>query len=214
VKNNRNIPPATVQRLPLYLQCLEHLDNNSVGISSKKIAEIAKVNDAQVRRDLSYLGTLGTRGVGYNVLNLRKQLELELGLVDGLSAIIIGIGNLGSALAEYEGFKEKGFKIVGLFDSDSNKIDKKIGKLTVKHLSEIKDISLKYNVAIGIITTPERVAEEIADKLIDCGIKSILNFAPTMLKNKPGIQIRSVDLSQELQILSYYLDREALKVTQ
>ncbi len=214
MKNNTNIPPATVQRLPLYLQCLEHLDTNSVGISSKKIAEIAKVNDAQVRRDLSYLGTLGTRGVGYNVLNLRKQLELELGLVDGLSAIIIGIGNLGSALAEYEGFKEKGFKIVGLFDSDSNKIDKKIGKLTVKHLSEIKDISLKYNVAIGIITTPERVAEEIAYKLIDCGIKSILNFAPTMLKNKPGIQIRSVDLSQELQILSYYLDREALKVTQ
>ena len=214
MKNNTNIPPATVQRLPLYLQCLEQLDANSVGISSKKIAEIAKVNDAQVRRDLSYLGTLGTRGVGYNVLNLRKQLELELGLVDGLSAIIIGIGNLGSALAEYEGFKEKGFKIVGLFDSDSNKIDKKIGKLTVKHLSEIKDISLKYNVAIGIITTPERVAEEIADKLIVCGIKSILNFAPTMLKNKPGIQIRSVDLSQELQILSYYLDREALKVTQ
>jgi len=214
VKNNTKIPPATVQRLPLYLHCLEQLDTNSVGISSKKIAEIAKVNDAQVRRDLSYLGTLGTRGVGYNVLNLRKQLELELGLVDGLSAIIIGIGNLGSALAEYEGFKEKGFKIVGLFDSDSNKIDKKIGKLTVKHLSEIKDISLKYNVAIGIITTPERVAEEIADKLIDCGIKSILNFAPTMLKNKPGIQIRSVDLSQELQILSYYLDREALKVTQ
>ena len=214
MKNNTKIPPATVQRLPLYLHCLEQLDTNSVGISSKKIAEIAKVNDAQVRRDLSYLGTLGTRGVGYNVLNLRKQLELELGLVDGLSAIIIGIGNLGSALAEYEGFKEKGFKIVGLFDSDSNKIDKKIGKLTVKHLSEIKDISLKYNVAIGIITTPERVAEEIADKLIDCGIKSILNFAPTMLKNKPGIQIRSVDLSQELQILSYYLDREALKVTQ
>ncbi len=214
MKNNTKIPPATVQRLPLYLHCLEQLDTNSVGISSKKIAEIAKVNDAQVRRDLSYLGTLGTRGVGYNVLNLRKQLELELGLVDGLSAIIIGIGNLGSALAEYEGFKEKGFKIVGLFDSDSNKIDKKIGKLTVKHLSEIKDISLEYNVAIGIITTPERVAEEIADKLIDCGIKSILNFAPTMLKNKPGIQIRSVDLSQELQILSYYLDREALKVTQ
>jgi redox-sensing transcriptional repressor len=212
VKNNTNIPPATVQRLPLYLHCLEQLDINSVGISSKKIAEIAKVNDAQVRRDLSYLGTLGTRGVGYDILTLRKQLELELGLVDGLSAIIIGIGNLGSALAEYGGFKEKGFKIVGLFDSDSKKIDKKIGKLTVKNLSEIKDTCEKYNVAIGIITTPEKVAEEVSDKLIDCGIKSILNFAPTMLKNKPGIQIRSVDLSQELQILSYYLDREALKI--
>jgi len=210
VKNN--IPKATVQRLPLYLQCLEQLDTNSVGISSKKIAEIAKVNDAQVRRDLSYLGTLGTRGVGYNILTLRKQLELELGLVDGLSAIIIGIGNLGSALAEYGGFKEKGFKIVGLFDSDSNKLHKQIGNLAVKPLSEIKDTCEKYNVAIGIITTPEKVAEEIAEKLIDCGIKSILNFAPVMLKNKPGIQIRSVDLSQELQILSYYLDRQPLKI--
>jgi redox-sensing transcriptional repressor len=212
VKNNTNIPPATVQRLPLYLQCLEQLDTNSVGISSKKIAEIAKVNDAQVRRDLSYLGTLGTRGVGYDILTLRKQLELELGLVDGLSAIIIGIGNLGSALAEYEGFKEKGFKIVGLFDSDSKKLNKQIGSLAVKPLSEMKNTCEKYNVSIGIIATPEKVAEEIADKLIDCGIKSILNFAPIMLKNKSGIQIRSVDLSQELQILSYYLDREHLKV--
>jgi len=212
VKNNTNIPPATVQRLPLYLHCLEQLDINSVGISSKKIAEIAKVNDAQVRRDLSYLGTLGTRGVGYDILTLRKQLELELGLVDGLSAIIIGIGNLGSALAEYEGFKEKGFKIVGLFDSDSKKLNKQIGNLAVKPLSEIKNTCEKYNVAIGIIATPEKSAEEIADNLIDCGIKSILNFAPIMLKNKSGIQIRSVDLSQELQILSYYLDREPLKV--
>ena len=212
MKNNRNIPPATVQRLPLYLQCLEQLDNNSIGISSKKIAEIAKVNDAQVRRDLSYLGTLGTRGVGYDVLTLRKQLELELGLADGLSAIIIGVGNLGSALAEYGGFKEKGFKIVGLFDSDSKKLNKQIGSLAIKPLSEIKNTCEKYNVSIGIIATPEKVAEEIADKLIDSGIKSILNFAPIMLKNKPGIQIRSVDLSQELQILSYYLDREGLTI--
>ena len=212
MKNNTNIPPATVQRLPLYLQCLEQLDTNSVGVSSKKIAEIAKVNDAQVRRDLSYLGTLGTRGVGYDIITLRKQLELELGLVDGLSAIIVGIGNLGSALAEYGGFKEKGFKIVGLFDEDTKKLNKQIAGLTVSPLSEMKNICEKYNVAIGIIATPEEVAEEIADKLVDCEIKSILNFAPAMLKNKPGIQIRSVDLSQELQILSYYLDRKPLKV--
>ena len=212
MKNNTSIPKATVQRLPLYLQCLDQLDDNSVGISSKKIAEIAKVNDAQVRRDLSYLGTLGTRGVGYDVITLRKQLELELGLVDGLSAIIVGIGNLGSALAEYGGFKEKGFKIVGLFDEDTKKLNKQIAGLTVSPLSEMKNICEKYNVAIGIIATPEEVAEEIANKLVDCEIKSILNFAPAMLKNKPGIQIRSVDLSQELQILSYYLDRKPLKV--
>lgn len=214
MKNNTNIPPATVQRLPLYLQCLDQIDTNSVGISSKKIAEIAKVNDAQVRRDLSYLGTLGTRGVGYDVITLRKQLELELGLVDGLSAIIVGIGNLGSALAEYGGFKEKGFKIVGLFDEDTKKLNKQIAGLTVNPLSKMKDVCDKYNVAIGIIATPEEVAEEIAHKLMDSGIKSILNFAPAMLKNKPGIQIRSVDLSQELQILSYYLDRKPLKVSE
>ena len=144
MKNNTNIPPATVQRLPLYLQCLDQIDTNSVGISSKKIAEIAKVNDAQVRRDLSYLGTLGTRGVGYDVITLRKQLELELGLVDGLSAIIIGIGNLGSALAEYGGFKEKGFKIVGLFDEDTKKLNKQIAGLTVNPISKMKDVCEKY----------------------------------------------------------------------
>ena len=211
VKNYRKIPPATVQRLPLYLQCLEQIDDNAVGISSKKIAEIAKVNDAQVRRDLSYLGTLGTRGVGYDILTLRKQIELELGLVDGLSAIIVGIGNLGSALAEYQGFNEKGFKIIGLFDSDPTKLNKKIGELEIKPLSQMKETCEKYNVSIGIIATPEKVAERIAEQLINSGIKSILNFAPIRLKNKPGIQIRSVDLSQELQILSYYLDRESIK---
>ena len=214
MKENKKIPPATVKRLPLYLQCLDQLNNDDTGISSGKLAELAKVNDAQVRRDLSYLGTLGTRGVGYDVSTLRNQLQLELGLVEGWSAVIVGIGNLGSALAHYGGFKEKGFKIVGLFDEDPKKLNKQIAGLTVNPISKMKDVCEKYNVAIGIIATPEEVAEEIADKLVDCGIKSILNFAPAMLKNKPGIQIRSVDLSQELQILSYYLDRKPLKVSE
>ena len=212
MKINSNIPPATVKRLPLYLQCLEQIDKATGGISSKKIAEIVKVNDAQVRRDLSYLGTLGTRGVGYDVSKLRNQIELELGLVDGWTAIIVGIGNLGSALAHYGGFKERGFKIVGLFDTDPKKIGKQLAGLTVKPLHEMKEICAKYNVAIGIIATPEKVAESIADDLEVCGIKSILNFAPVLLKNKPGMQIRSVDLSQELQILSYYLERPSLKI--
>ena len=99
MKENKKIPPATVKRLPLYLQCLDQLNNDDIGISSGRLAELAKVNDAQVRRDLSYLGTLGTRGVGYDVSTLRNQLQLELGLVEGWSAVIVGIGNLGSALA-------------------------------------------------------------------------------------------------------------------
>ena len=211
VKDNRKIPPATVKRLPLYLQCLDQIDSNSIGISSKNLADLAKVNDAQVRRDLSYLGTLGTRGVGYDIKTLRNQLQLELGLVEGWSAVIVGVGNLGSALAHYGGFKDKGFGVVGLFDDDPKKINSQVAGLVVTPLSKMEEYCKKYNVAIGIIATPGEYAQGVADQLIDCGVRSILNFAPILLKNIKDVQIRSVDLSQELQILSYYLDRPILK---
>ena len=211
VKENRKIPPATVKRLPLYLQCLDQIDSNSIGISSKNLADLAKVNDAQVRRDLSYLGTLGTRGVGYDIKTLRNQLQLELGLVEGWSAVIVGVGNLGSALAHYGGFKDKGFGVVGLFDDDPKKINSQVAGLVVTPLSKMEEYCKKYNVAIGIIATPGEYAQGVADQLIDCGVRSILNFAPILLKNIKDVQIRSVDLSQELQILSYYLDRPILK---
>ena len=211
MKENKKIPPATVKILPLYLQCLDQVDQDAIGISSKKLAELAKVNDAQVRRDLSYLGTLGTRGVGYDVSTLRNQLQLELGLVEGWSAVIVGVGNLGSALAHYGGFKDKGFGVVGLFDDDPKKINSQVAGLVVKPLIELQDYCNKFNVAIGIIATPGEFAQAVADDLINCGVRSILNCAPVLLKNVKDVQIRSVDLSQELQILSYYLDRPILK---
>jgi redox-sensing transcriptional repressor len=211
VKDNKKIPPATVKRLPVYLQCLDLIDSDSIGISSKNLAELAKVNDAQVRRDLSYLGTLGTRGVGYDIKTLRNQLQLELGLVEGWSAVIVGVGNLGSALAHYGGFKDKGFGVVGLFDDDPKKINSQVAGLVVTPLSKMEEYCKKYNVAIGIIATPGEYAQGVADLLINCGVRSILNFAPVLLKNVKDVQIRSVDLSQELQILSYYLDRPILK---
>jgi redox-sensing transcriptional repressor len=211
VKENRKIPPATVKRLPLYLQCIDQIDSDSIGISSKNLADLAKVNDAQVRRDLSYLGTLGTRGVGYDIKTLRNQLQLELGLVEGWSAVIVGVGNLGSALAHYGGFKDKGFGVVGLFDDDPKKINSQVAGLVVTPLNKMEEYCKKYNVAIGIIATPGEYAQSVADQLIDCGVRSILNFAPVLLKNVKDVQIRSVDLSQELQILSYYLDRPILK---
>ena len=211
VKENRKIPPATVKRLPLYLQCLDQIDSDSIGISSKNLADLAKVNDAQVRRDLSYLGTLGTRGVGYDIKTLRNQLQLELGLVEGWSAVIVGVGNLGSALAHYGGFKDKGFGVVGLFDDDPKKINSQVAGLVVTPLIKMEEYCKKYNVAIGIIATPGEYAQGVADQLIECGVRSILNFAPVLLKNVKDVQIRSVDLSQELQILSYYLDRPILK---
>jgi redox-sensing transcriptional repressor len=211
VKENKRIPPATVKRLPLYLQCLEQINPDEIGVSSKKLAELTKLNDAQVRRDLSYLGTLGTRGVGYDIATLRNQLQLELGLVEGWSAVIVGVGNLGSALAHYGGFRDKGFGVVGLFDDDPKKINKQVAGLVVKPLKDLSKDCEKFKVAIGIIATPGQYAQAVADELINCGVRRKLNFAPVLLKNVPDVQIRSVDLSQELQILSYYLDRPVLK---
>ena len=201
------IPEATVKRLSLYLNCIAEVGNSNSRISSEKLAKLARVNPAQVRRDLSYLGSLGTRGVGYDLSTLKNQLNIALGLVEGWSAIIVGAGNLGSALAQYEGFEDKGFAIVGLYDVDSKKISTKIAGLVVKHIEKINDDVKKYKVAIGIITTPSEFAQDTANLLIAGGIKSILNFAPTRIESTDsGIVIKNVDLSQELQVLSYYLD--------
>ena len=146
-----------------------------------------------------------------DVSTLRNQLQLELGVVEGWSAVIVGVGNLGSALAHYGGFKDKGFGVVGLFDDDPKKINSQVAGLVVKPISDLQDYCNKFNVAIGIIATPGEFAQDVADDLINCGVRSILNFAPVLLKNVKDVQIRSVDLSQELQILSYYLDRPILK---
>jgi len=204
VKNK--IPPASVERLPLYLSCLGDLSAEKSRVSSEKLSSLAKVNSAQVRRDLSYLGTLGTRGVGYEITTLKNRLEIELGLVKGWNTIIVGVGNLGSALAQYDGFREKGFGVVGLYDVDPKKISSQVAGLVIKSTEEIEEDCKKYKVAIGIIATPAEFAQETANSLIACGIQSILNFAPFRLQNIGNVNIRNVDLSQELQVLSYYLD--------
>ena len=202
------IPPATVKRLPIYLNCLGNIPKGKNRLSSTKLAELAKVNPAQVRRDLSYLGTLGTRGVGYEISTLRSQLRMELGLGQGWNAIIVGAGNLGTALAQYNGFEEKGFVVVGLYDTDEKKVSSKIAGLTVRSVDKIKEDCNNHPVAIGIIATPAEFAQETAVSLVDAGVKSILNFAPIRIDNIGHVQTRNVDLSQELQVLSYYLDRD------
>ncbi len=202
------IPPATVKRLPIYLNCLGNIPKGKNRLSSTKLAELAKVNPAQVRRDLSYLGTLGTRGVGYEISTLRSQLRMELGLGQGWNAIIVGAGNLGTALAQYNGFEEKGFVVVGLYDTDEKKVSSKIAGLTVRSVDKIKEDCNNHPVAIGIIATPAEFAQETAMSLVDAGVKSILNFAPIRIDNIGHVQTRNVDLSQELQVLSYYLDRD------
>ncbi len=201
------IPRATVNRLPLYLRALESLPSDQGTVSSRELAELIKENSAKVRKDLSFLGTYGVRGVGYNVENLRFRIRRDLGLTRIWPVIIVGAGNLGSALAKYGGFDASGFTIVGIYDNDPEKIGTTIGNLTVRSMGSLRRDAQERNVEIGMITTPVPAAQQVAEQLADAGFKSILNFAPMVLRVSPEVEIRRVDLSTELQILGYYVQQ-------
>ena len=206
---NRPIPEATVARLPVYLQALLSLaeDRRQMTVSSEELARMAGVNAAKVRKDLSYLGSYGTRGVGYDVEYLLYQITRELGLTQDLPAAIVGLGNLGRALASFKGFAERGFKISALFDVDDAVVGTDVGGITVRHLDDLKDMVTELGVVIGIIATPPASAQLVAERLADAGVKSVLNFAPAVVKVPPDVTVRKVDLSIELQILSFYQQR-------
>jgi redox-sensing transcriptional repressor len=197
-----SIPPVTVERLPLYLQCLDELPASADWISSQRLAAMAGVNSAQVRKDLSYLGSYGVRGVGYDVGHLRGQIELQLG---HCTVAIVGAGNLGAALANYPGFDERGFKVGGVFDVDDAKIGTFVNGVEVESLASLEQAVRERSVAIGIIATPAQAAQDVANRLSAAGVQSILNFAPVVLHVPNGVKVRRVNLSNELQILSFYL---------
>jgi redox-sensing transcriptional repressor len=204
----RRIPEATVARLPVYLRCLlEVAETNTVTISSERLAEMAGVNAAKVRKDLSYLGSYGTRGVGYDVEYLLFQISRELGLTHDWPVVIVGIGNLGHALANYKGFSARGFRIVALVDADARKVGEQVGELAVRHLDDLPAIAAEQGIAIGIVATPASAAQDVADRLVEAGVTSILNFAPSVISVPKGVSLRKVDLSIELQILSFYQQR-------
>ena len=200
-----SIPAATVSRLPVYLRCLDDIPQSATTCSSEQLAAIAGVNSAQVRKDLSYLGSHGVRGVGYQIDALKTQIGRALGLTRRYPVAIIGAGNLGSALCNYDGFSGWGFEVVALLDVDPNKIGRTIGGVRVEALAELEHVVAKRGVAIGIVATPAAVAQEVADRLGAAGVTSILNFAPTVLQVPAGVEVRRVDLSTELQILSFHL---------
>jgi redox-sensing transcriptional repressor len=207
-RTRRRIPEATVARLPVYLRSLLELDEASIPtISSERLAEMAGVNAAKVRKDLSYLGSYGTRGVGYDVEYLIYQMSRALGLTHDSPVVIVGIGNLGAALANYGGFGERGFPVAALVDADEGKVGRRLGALTVRHIDELPELVAERGIAIGIIATPAAVAQDVADRLTAAGITSILNFAPSVLTVPPGTSLRKVDLALELQILSFYRQR-------
>ena len=203
----RPVPKVTVQRLPVYLRCLESLAAGQTQISSEELATMAGVNPAKVRKDLSYLGSFGVRGVGYDAEHLRFQIKVELGLEEDWHVVIVGVGNLGRALANYGGFAERGFRIVGLFDADPAKIGTTVDGLIVEPLDQLDRKVKAENALIGVVTTPAEAAQEVAEALARAGVQSILNFAPTVIKPPDGVDVRRVDLSTELQVLSFYLHR-------
>ena len=199
------IPDATVARLPLYRRGLLDLVTRRVGtVSSEQLAELAGVNAAKVRKDLSYLGSYGTRGVGYDVQFLLFEIERKLGLTNESPVVIVGLGNLGQALANYGGFRDRGFPIVALVDADQAKVGQRIGALHVEFIDDLAAVVADRAVAVGIIATPAVAAQEVADRLVAAGVRSILNFAPAVISVPDGVPLRKVDLATELQILSFY----------
>jgi redox-sensing transcriptional repressor len=204
----RRIPEATVARLPLYYRALlDTADQHVATVSSERLAELAGVNAAKVRKDLSYLGSYGTRGVGYDVEFLLHQISRELGLTQDWPVVIVGIGNLGHALANYRGFGARGFRVEALVDADAAKVGTSVGDLVIGSLDDLPRIVADHKIAIGIVATPANAAQEVADLLVAAGVTSILNFAPTVVTVPAGVSLRKVDLAIELQILSFYQQR-------
>ncbi|MBV8160728.1 MAG: redox-sensing transcriptional repressor Rex [Acidimicrobiia bacterium] len=207
-QRSQGIPEATIARLPVYLRVLYTCAEQGIAtVSSEELAAAAGVNSAKLRKDLSHLGSYGTRGVGYDVDYLIYQVSRELGLTQDWPVVIVGIGNLGHALANYKGFSERGFRVAALVDSDPSKRGEVVAGLPVRGLAELAEVVADARIAIGIVATPASVAQEVADRLVAAGVTSILNFAPVVLSVPDDVSLRKVDLSIELQILSYYQQR-------
>lgn len=205
--SGRRIPEATVTRLPLYLRVLGEASGSLETISSEALAARAGVNAAQVRKDLSYLGSYGTRGVGYDVAFLVRQINRRLGLDAERRVVIVGAGNLGQALASYGGFPARGFHVVAAFDADPAKVGQLVGSTPVQHVSVMAEVLEDKGADIAVITTPAPAAQQVADDLVAAGVRSILNFAPTGVVVPDDVALRQVDLGIELQILSFYQQR-------
>lgn len=200
------IPEATVMRLSIYSRYLHQLiDEDVETVSSGEIARGVGVSSAQVRKDLAYFGEFGTRGVGYKVEELYGQLLKILGLDQKWNIIIVGAGKLGSALALYQGFRERGFTISGILDNNTERIGDKLGDLEVEPLEELYKKVKENNVKVGVVTVPASSAQDVTDKLIESGVNAILNFSPQVLKVPHGTVLRNVDLSVNLELLSFNL---------
>ena len=201
----RDIPDATVTRLPEYLRALTALADAAVAsVSSDELAAHVGVNSAKLRKDLSYLGSYGVRGVGYDVEHLRHQISLALGTTRDWAIAIIGMGNLGRALASYNGFASRGVDVVTLLDRDPAVVGSRIAGLVVESVESLPRLVEERGITIALIATPSASAQDVAESVVDAGIRAILNFAPVALDVPDEVRVRKVDLATEVQILAFH----------
>ena len=205
--DNSAISDLTVARLSVYLRCMDRLLDLGVDtISSQALADRFNLNSAQIRKDLAYFGEFGVRGVGYNVRELRQYVVEILGLDRERRLIIVGAGNLGTALCHYSGFSGGNFLVVGILDSDPSRIgDPTPAGLLVEDASRLGEIVVQRRVEIGVITTPASAAQAVSEQMADAGLKGILNFAPIRARGDEGVLVKTVDLGIHLEELSFHL---------
>lgn len=207
-----DVPEATVARLPQYLRALSALAESGLRtVSSEALAEAVGVGSAKLRKDLSHLGSYGTRGVGYDVSQLRRQIADHLGQTTHWNVVIVGIGNLGHALAGYGGFASRGFRVVGLFDDGAHVVGEAVSGLRVRPLADLESVVRPGEPTIGVLAVPAEHAQVVCDRLVAAGVTSVLNFAPTVLRVPADVDVRKVDLASELQILAFHAQRRAVR---
>ena len=207
--DKRDVPAVTVPRLALYLRKLRELRaRGDERVSSKELAAMIELNAAQIRKDFSYFGEFGTRGVGYGVQRLIDEISHCLGLDRSWNVVIVGAGLMGTALARYRGFGEQGFHLVGMFDSSETVIGASYGSGRVRSVVELDEFCRAEQVDIALVTVPATEAEATIKRLSAAGVQAILNFAPIKVHTEGDVLVRQVDLSSELMALSFYLDRE------
>ncbi len=201
-----DISPLALNRISVYLRCLRHLQTEGVSrIASQEMARRFHLSASQIRKDLAYFGEFGIRGVGYDVAHLRERLERLLGIQREHPAIIIGAGNIGTALALFPGFHSGNFRIVAVFDNDPNKVGTQLADVTIRDSHELAAGVAETGAEIAILAVPAEVAQENYQALVDAGIKSVLNFAPVQLELAPEVRVKTVDLLIFMEELAYFL---------
>jgi redox-sensing transcriptional repressor len=201
-----DIPDIVIGRLPIYLRALVRLQAEEREItSSHELGERLGISSAQIRKDLSHFGEFGKQGTGYAVDTLANELQRILNVDREWQVALVGVGDLGRAIAHYGGFTQRGFRITQLFDSDPTKVGKRVGKLIIRDMAEMADVLREENIRVAMIATPADHAQDVADKLMDAGVRAILNYAPIIISVRKGVRVEYIDPGIHLQRMAYYL---------